>query len=336
MKVWIDIKMPHEPLFFSNIIQNFTNFDYQITSRDFAEIKSLLEKYKLSFDVIGDRPVGGFAKRKLYFLLRVLRLFVHVNDYDISMSHSSPWAVYTSLLRRKKSIVFYDNETNPINSSVFRYTSFLFTPRAIPINILKQLSGKRTEIIQFNGYKEDIYIADYKPDKDFTSKLPFSDFVTIRPENLDVLYLKSSDRKTIVSELIRQLSKNGFNVLYLPRTNFERSLAEGFDNVFIPEEALNGLDICYYSRVVLSGSGTIGREASRLGTPAVSFFPGKLLAVDRQLIRDGSLHYSRDPNNIIKFIKQSKANDKDTNKSKKVKEEVMYKIDEVLGKAFNS
>ena len=304
MKVWIDIKMPHEPLFFSSIIKNYDSFDYQITSRDFAEIKSLLQKYNLPFDVIGDRPTGGFSKRKWYFLLRVLRLFVHVKDYDISMSHSSPWAVYTSLLKRKKSIVFYDNETNPINSSVFRFTSFLITPKAIPLNLLEKLSGKRTKIIQFNGYKEDIYIADYKPDKNFISKLPFNDFVTIRPENLDVLYLKSFQRKTIVSELIRKLSENGFNVLYLPRNNFERSLANGFDNVFIPEEALNGLDICYYSRAVLSGSGTIGREASRLGTPSVSFFPGNLLAVDRKLIRDKSLYYSRDSSNIIKFINQ--------------------------------
>ncbi|MBI21951.1 MAG: hypothetical protein CL780_06870 [Chloroflexi bacterium] len=330
MKIWIDIKMPHEPLFFSSIIENYDNFTYQITSRDFAEIKSLLEKYNLPFDIIGNRPTGLSAKRKLLFLHRVLRLFVHVKNYDISMSHSSPWAVYTSLLRRKKSIVFYDNETNPINRNVFRFTSFLFTPEAIPKNVLEDLSGRKTKIIQFNGYKEDIYIADYKPDKAFLSKLPFEDFVTIRPENLDVLYLKYSQRKTIVPEIIRKLSENSINILYLPRTDFERSLADGFDNVFMPEEALNGLDICYYSSAVLSGSGTIGREASRLGTPAVSFFPGNLLAVDRKLIKDKALYYSRDPSKIIKFINQSGARDRNTNQSKKVKEEVMHKLDAIL------
>ena len=121
------------------IIKHYNEFKYQITTRDFAEIQSLLEKYSMPFTLIGKRVTGSFLVRKLYFLVKVMKLFTSLEKYDVSLSHSSPWGVYTALLHGKKSIVFYDNETNPINKNVFRFTSFLLTPNAIPLEKLKRL-----------------------------------------------------------------------------------------------------------------------------------------------------------------------------------------------------
>ena len=49
---------------------------------------------------------------------------------------------------------------------------------------------------------------------------------------------------------------------------------------FHPEEPLNGLDVCYYSKSVLTGAGTFAREAA-FGYLAVSFSRRKTLTVDK-------------------------------------------------------
>ena len=55
MKIWIDIKNSHEPLFFKSVNSNFPDFQYYFTCRDFAEITDLLENYKSILKVM--RPV---------------------------------------------------------------------------------------------------------------------------------------------------------------------------------------------------------------------------------------------------------------------------------------
>ena len=57
----------------------------------------------------------------------------------------------------------------------------------------------------------------------------------------------------------------------------------------IPKEAVNGLDLIWFSDLVISGGGTMNREAAALGVPVYSIFRGKLGAVDRYLSANGRL-----------------------------------------------
>ena len=101
----------------------------------------------------------------------------------------------------------------------------------------------------------------------------------------------------------------------------------------MPSEPLNGLDVCYYSKAMLTGSGTFAREAALIGKPAVSFYPGdELLAVDRELIRRGWIMHSRDPQEIVEYIINAKNRKNDFKRSKKVKNEVINIIEEILNK----
>jgi len=59
--------------------------------------------------------------------------------------------------------------------------------------------------------------------------------------------------------------------------------------VVIPEEAVNGLDLIWFSDLVISGGGTMNREAAALGVPVYSIFRGKIGAVDRYLSEHGRL-----------------------------------------------
>src|SRR6185369_10827554 len=57
----------------------------------------------------------------------------------------------------------------------------------------------------------------------------------------------------------------------------------------IPHAALDGLNLMWHSDLVVSGGGTMNREAAALGVPVYSIFRGTIGAVDRQLAADGRL-----------------------------------------------
>jgi predicted glycosyltransferase len=110
-----------------------------------------------------------------------------------------------------------------------------------------------------------------------------------------------------VPELLKELDAAGYNILFLPRYESDRDYAQGIRNIYIPKEAVNGLDACYYADAILTGAGTMAREAACLGVPSVSFFAGAhLLAVDQSMVDAGKMFYSRDVQQIMQFLNNSR------------------------------
>ena len=48
-----------------------------------------------------------------------------------------------------------------------------------------------------------------------------------------------------------------------------------------PNRAFDGLNLIWFSDLVISGGGTMNREAAALGVPVYSIFRGKIGGVDR-------------------------------------------------------
>jgi predicted glycosyltransferase len=57
----------------------------------------------------------------------------------------------------------------------------------------------------------------------------------------------------------------------------------------IPNGALDGLNLIWHSDLLVSGGGTMNREAAALGVPVYSIFRGTIGAVDRHLQQSGRL-----------------------------------------------
>jgi hypothetical protein len=57
----------------------------------------------------------------------------------------------------------------------------------------------------------------------------------------------------------------------------------------IPAGALDGLNLIWHSDLLVSGGGTMNREAATLGVPVYSIFRGSIGAVDRHLQQEGRL-----------------------------------------------
>jgi predicted glycosyltransferase len=148
----------------------------------------------------------------------------------------------------------------------------------------------------------------------------------VRPEDIESFYVK--EKKSIVYNLIRLFNKENINVVYLPREREDINYVKGL-NVQIPRNTLNGLDLVYFADAVLTGSGTMAREAACIGKTAVSFFPSiELLSVDKQLVNEGKLFHSRNPKEIVDYILLNLRKNKSYSltRSKNVKKEVVHLI----------
>jgi predicted glycosyltransferase len=336
-RIWIDLLNPSHPLFFKPIINELKkDFEIQVTVRHRAETISLTKQLGLEARVLG----AFYDEKKMKTIAtvnRVITLFAQVKPFDWSISLEDSDCVAASRMRLKKSILLFDNDLKYkthngmiqlAENAVKLFANHIIIPKTVEHNFKRFASRKNFHV--FDGYKEDVYLADYKPDPSVKGRIPFDRYVVIRPEALKSFYVH--EKSSLVPALLSFFQDNDIPVVYLPREKEDENLATGFD-VFIPNVPMNGLDLCYYSDAVLTGSGTMAREAACMGKPAVSFFPNNdLLSVDEQLIKDGKMIHSRDAMEIGNYVlsQRDRKISTDFRRSIKVKREILAIIKDIL------
>jgi uncharacterized protein len=80
--------------------------------------------------------------------------------------------------------------------------------------------------------------------------------------------------------------------------------------MIVPEHAVDGMNLIWYSDMVVSGGGTMNREAAALGVPVYSIFRGKIGSVDRYLADQGRLvllENVEDAKKKLKLVRRERA-----------------------------
>lgn len=329
--LWFDFTNPPHVNFYLPLIKYFKNKDFHTiqTARDFVETIKLLKLYNIPYSVFGKHGGKSKISKIIQLINRNISLLQNTGSFNISFS-SNYDAPFISWLKRKPALVFDDNDISP-NWLYSRFAKHVISPDAIDKNAMFKMGIKPHQLITYHGFKENIYIADYTPDPSFLDLIPFSDFITLRPENLKASYVTGVN-KSIVPELAAKLIKKGFNILYLPRYESDKELIQPSEQIYIPSSPLNGLDVCYYSSVVLTGAGTFSREAAIMGIPAVSFYAGKnFLGVDKKMFSDKMIFFSRKPDEIVNYVMTSKK--RPFNKAWSI--EVQQNLFELINKLLN-
>jgi uncharacterized protein len=329
-KFWFDFtNVPHIN-FLLSIIEHLKPKKPIYSIRDFAETKSLFEKrIGEKYLMVGSHKGANKILKVYGSLSRIFSLQSQIPQFDVKISVGGDASCIVAKLRHKLSITFDDNEKAP-NWRYSRFSDLAFWPEAIDNKVLFRQGFREQHLFKYKGFKEDLYLADYQADKAFLTNLPFEKYVVLRPENIQANYADGS-AITIVPQLLQRFKELGLNVLFLPRYKHDRALSEGFENVFVPKRAVNGLDACYFSDAVFTGAGTMAREAACLGVPAFSFYTGKeLLTVDMKMIELGWLYFSRDPDKLIQSFLNTKQRTPDLQRSQKVKQQILSKLDEFL------
>ena len=329
MRIWIDFtNTPHVNVLMPIIRHLEKDHELIFTARDFSETIPLLKRNGITPIVRGNYKGKSRIKKVMGLLGRMWTMLFKLPKFDLALSLGGNYTSAIAFLRGKKSIVFSDNDISFKFFSFAMGSYFIFPYYFKYQKAQKKYHIKDSRIKTFNGFKEDIYIAEFEPDPVFPDQLPFRDFITIRPENLKASYVPK-DSTTIVPQLFEVFKDR--NILFLPRYEEEKKYAEGYANVWYPDGPLSGLDVCYYTRAILTGAGTFAREAALLGVPAVSFFPNPVfLSVDEAMQELGVEFKSRDPRAIRQYVDTATRKETSTVRSKTVQQEVFDIIDGII------
>lgn len=296
-KIWIDLdNSPHVP-FFKPIIDELSarGFELSITARDCFQVCGLADMMNLHYKKIGRHYGKNIILKIVGLLIRSAQLLPSVL-YDrphMALSHGSRSQVFLSSILRIPSIVIADYEF----TQAVAKPDYVIVPELIPDSAFKHLKSK---VLKYPGIKEDVYVPFFKPDSSILNRLGIREdvlLITIRPPATEAHYHNPESEKLFyeVVEFIGRAPNTC--IVILPRNEkkqtawIKNTWSEWCDTgkIIIPEHVVNGLDLMWFSDLVVSGGGTMNREAAALGVPVYSIFRGKIGAVDRYLSDNGRL-----------------------------------------------
>jgi uncharacterized protein len=297
-KVWIDIdNSPHVP-FFLPIIKELENRGAEVvlTARDIYQVCELLKFFKLPCKVIG----GHYGKNKVFKVLgnclRAAQLLPTAawQRPSVALSHGSRAQVLACKALGIPTIMMHDYEHS--TKTGFVEPDWTFMPNVIPDGSMSKQS-ERT--LKYPGLKEDVYVPRFRPDPSVLNVLGISPadlLVTLRPPATEAHY-HNPEAEQLFAETLRMLAeKPNTRAVALPRNGRQGAelrkqwaplIASG--RLIIPETPVDGLNLIWFSDLVVSGGGTMNREAAALGVPVYSVFRGKIGAVDQYLADTGRL-----------------------------------------------
>jgi predicted glycosyltransferase len=138
-----------------------------------------------------------------------------------------------------------------------------------------------------------VYAWKLNPDPGILQPLgitPSDLVVTVRPPATEAHYHNPESEKLFVAFMQRAFQTPHTKVVLLPRNKKQADLIRGRwpqwfadGKTVVPDGPLDGLNLIWHSDLVVSGGGTMNREAAALHVPVYSIFRGKIGAVDQCL-----------------------------------------------------
>jgi predicted glycosyltransferase len=293
--IWIDLdNSPHVP-FFKPIIDKLSIQGYSVvlTARDCAQTCDLADRNGFRYVRVG-RHYGKNKLLKIYGLLvRSLQLvpFALKAKPFLAVSHGSRSQVVLASILGIPSVMIFDYEFIQLIKP-----TWVILPEVIPDGVVK-FDNRR--IFKYPGIKEDVYVPAFSPDPAILGDLGLDRdklVITIRPPATEAHY-HNGQSEVLFHEVIDYFGQmDDVQMVLLPRNKTQEDrIKSKWPEMFskgrmiIPDHVIDGLNLIWFSDIVVSGGGTMNREAAALGVPVYSIFRGVIGAVDRFLAKNGKL-----------------------------------------------
>jgi len=302
MRIWIDLgNSPHVP-FFTAIAKELEGRGHDIlwTARDYAQTVQLAKGAGLEPAVFGTHGGKNIAVKGVKFAARVFDLlrWSHKKAIDLVLSHNSLEPLMVARLAGIRSVNLMDYEHHPNNHVSFRLANRVIVPSSFPAESLKSFGATAKKTRRFTGIKEDVYLADFEPDPAFADQLKHQNvklddiLIVIRPHAPDALYNRGFENQLLDYALDRFARTDNVRILLLPRKpsqGDELLSRHPHPNITIVKDAVDGANLIAAADLVVSGGGTMNREAAALGVPAATIFTGRPAAIDEYLCKEGRM-----------------------------------------------
>jgi len=296
--VWIDLEnSPHVPFFLPWIgWLREAGHEVLLTARDLSQTHELLRLHGLDFAAVGGHGGGGFARKALRTLARAdgLARVVRPRRPALALGHGSRAQVVAAALLGIPSIAFLDYEY--VSLRLFgRLCRRVFFPDAVARDLLRRRGVPASRLVSYPGFKEQVYLD---PEADRPAPLDPPLVLARPPARLAHYHTPRSE--ALYRRLVERLAQEARScrVLFLPRYAGDlpelRALCAAHGHFRLPERARPARELILGASLVVSGGGTMVREAAVLGVPSASFFGGPVGGVDAALARAGRLRMLRE------------------------------------------
>ena len=285
-RIWIDVLTPKQARLFGAIYHKLKKMGYDaiVTARNYDYTAQVLQKLEINFII-----VGGYAddlKGKLIEeAKRTIELLNLLNDFDALLAFPNPVAARIAFGLKRPYIAFTDSPHSEAPSRLaLPLATAVISSSCIPKGeIERYIIRDRAVVMQFHGVDEVEWLKDASINTYELKNIgvePFN-YIVIRPPEIKASYYTYGVANTILDFILKLAEcavKRNYKVVYLPRYR-DDPLIKRFaneKNIIIPWEGVEGTTLVYYAKFVISGGGTMAREAALIGTPGISLFPGEL------------------------------------------------------------
>jgi uncharacterized protein len=321
MRIWIDLDNSPHVQFFPPLIRRLeqAGIEVEITARRFGQVEEMARAHGLRYVLIGEhRTPHFFLTRAGATIVRAAKLLGYGRRVRpaIAVNHGSRAQVLAAWFLRIPVMTIYDYEF--VDSKVFStLATKLLLPETIPAATLALRRVDLTKVIRYPGFKENVYLSGWNDSPGIMDELeldPKKLIITVRPPATWAHY-QSPFSEVLFRALVERLrGDRDAQVVVLPRTlkqgeDLKRHYGMKSAPFRVAEKAVDALSLMAHSDAVLSGGGTMAREAAILGTPSYSLFAGQPGAVDAALERDGKLTILRKIEEVenLRFEKSARA-----------------------------
>lgn len=297
-KIWIDLdNSPHVP-FFLPIIAELRRRGHTVllTARNSYQVCELLKFHRISCKVIGGHWGKYRALKVLGTLLRGAQLLptIVAEKPDLAVSHGSRAQLLSSSAMRVPTLMIIDYEF-AAHSRLLK-PDWMFVPHFIEDSSAELA---RRQVMKYPGLKEDVYVPQFLPDPSLRDELGLMAkdlVVTVRPPATEAHYHNPESEVLMAAALSFLMERSDVRVILLPRNErqakvLRKEWASQIEErrIIVPEHVVDGLNLIWLSDLVISGGGTMNREAAALGVPVYSIFRGRIGRVDKYLAESGRL-----------------------------------------------
>ncbi|MHA1804848.1 MAG: DUF354 domain-containing protein [Promethearchaeota archaeon] len=315
-KIWIDVEEPKTAVMFQSLFKRFKEEKAKllITARDYDATLQILNHFNIEYKKVGKHG-GASLKNKLQaYIHRLVKLFPMVTSFnpDFFLTFSSVEGARLAFGLNIPSVGFNDEPRNQaVCKLILPILDTILIPSCVPIQWYLDLGASKEKLLPYNGIDEIAWLWDYVPNSRVLKRfnLKRKKYIILRTEPSQASYFlkELSPNTSLISEILPKIYEHhpDLNYLIIARNKeqekyLKAELKNFLNKVIITQFFPSMLDLCFHAALVISGGGTLVREASLMNTPCIEFFPGDTAPQERFLINNGyPLAHIKEPKVII-------------------------------------
>jgi hypothetical protein len=297
--IWIDLDNAPHVVTFAPLIEALEAAGARValTARDVNDTPRLAQHFGLAPRVSGSAFGAGFAGKVMGTLLHGATLAASARRVGagLALSHGSRSQAVACLLRRTPCAVMFDYENADLR--IFRRAARRFYyPAALEEVVRERYALPLDQCRPYPGLKEHLALLTLKGE---TAQLEAAGIpveerlAVVRPESDTAHYLDGRPDDTVLEAALDQCRRWQLRPVLVPRSAAQRQrlarMLDRYPETVVPSQPVTGMDLLERARLLVSGGGTMNREAVVLGLPVISMFRGRLGHLDQAFIDEGRM-----------------------------------------------